>query len=123
MNRSGDVAGEIFSRFSVGLPNLLVILDTMDLPAGTLRLKLRGSSAGHRGLKSLIGVLGTEDFMRLYVGVGRPGPGTEVIAHVLGEFAQEEAVLIEEAAGRAARGILRLLVESPEAVMNELNTL
>jgi PTH1 family peptidyl-tRNA hydrolase len=122
MNRSGEALPRILSRLSLGVENLLVLCDTMDLRAGYLRLKMRGSSAGHRGLASVIGVLGTENFMRIYIGVGRPEAGSDVIAHVLGSASGEEAAAIARAAGRAARAALRLLAAAPEGVMNEVNT-
>jgi PTH1 family peptidyl-tRNA hydrolase len=129
MNNSGSVVPLILSRFSLSLENLLVICDTMDLPPGTLRLKMRGSSGGQKGLKSIIGVLGTENFMRLYIGIGRPGMGTagegcpnEVISHVLGTPEGGDARAIAGAARRAAQAVLRLLVTPPEGVMNEINT-
>jgi PTH1 family peptidyl-tRNA hydrolase len=122
MNKSGEVLPRILSRLSLGVENLLVFCDTMDLPAGTLRLKMKGSSAGHRGLASVIGVLGTENFMRMYIGVGRPGAGSDVISHVLGSFSGEEAEAVAASARRAAGAALRLLVDAPEGVMNEINT-
>jgi PTH1 family peptidyl-tRNA hydrolase len=122
MNRSGEVVPRILSRFSLKPENLLVLCDTMDLPAGALRLKTKGSSAGQKGLKSIISVLETEDFMRLYIGVGRPAPGTDVLSHVLGMPEGEEAAAIALASGRAAQAVLRLLAEPPESVMNEINT-
>jgi PTH1 family peptidyl-tRNA hydrolase len=122
MNRSGEVLPRILLRLSFGAENLLVFCDTMDLPPGALRLKTKGSSAGHGGLKSVIGVLGTENFMRIYIGVGRPGAGSDVISHVLGTPEDGAAALIAQAAGRAARAALRLLEISPEGVMNEINT-
>jgi PTH1 family peptidyl-tRNA hydrolase len=122
MNSSGIVVPEALARLSLGVENLVVICDTMDLPAGSLRLKTRGSSAGHRGIKSLIAVLGTENFKRLYIGVGRPAPETDVISHVLGEPRGEEAVVLAAAVNRAAGVILSLLKTPPEDVMNEINT-
>lgn len=122
MNNSGSVVPRILSRFSLSPENLLVICDTMDLPPGTLRLKTRGSSAGQKGLKSIISVLGTEDFMRIYIGVGRPGPGVTVISHVLGTADEGDARAIAAAAERAALAVLKLLATPPEGVMNEVNT-
>jgi PTH1 family peptidyl-tRNA hydrolase len=122
MNGSGSVVPRILSRFSLSPENLLVICDTMDLPPGALRLKTRGSSAGQKGLKSIISVLGTEAFMRIYIGVGRPAPGTEAVSHVLGVPEGRDAADIADAARRAAQAVLRLLACPPEGVMNEINT-
>jgi PTH1 family peptidyl-tRNA hydrolase len=139
MNNSGSVVPRILSRFSLSLEDLLVICDTMDLPPGVLRLKMRGSSAGQKGLHSIISVLGTGDFMRLYIGIGRPGAGAEgagsagepgagasgrgsdVISHVLGVPGGGDALAIAGAVERAAGAVLRLLAVPPELVMNEIN--
>ena len=91
MNNSGEVLPLILARLGLGPENLLVFCDTMDLPPGALRLKMKGSSAGQKGLASIIRVLGTECFMRIYIGVGRPAAGEDVIPHVLGEPGEEEA--------------------------------
>ncbi len=121
MNRSGDAVPDILHRAGVGIDGLLVVCDTMDLPAGKLRLKTRGGSAGHNGLKSLISILGTEDFMRLYVGIGRPVPGSDVVSHVLGVPEADEERELLAAVDRAADGIVLLPTEGPEGVMNEIN--
>jgi PTH1 family peptidyl-tRNA hydrolase len=121
MNNSGAVVPRILSRFSLTPENLLVICDTMDLPAGTLRLKMKGSSAGQKGLASIIAVLGTENFMRLYIGIGRPGPAADVLSHVLGVPEGEDAKAISSAAALAAEAALKLLATPPEGVMNEIN--
>lgn len=135
MNNSGLVVPRILSRLSLSLENLLVICDTMDLPPGALRLKMRGSSAGQKGLRSIISVVGTGDFMRLYIGIGRPGAGaacsdsagepergSDVISHVLGVPEGGDARAIAGAVERAAGAVLRLLAVSPDVVMNEVNT-
>jgi PTH1 family peptidyl-tRNA hydrolase len=122
MNRSGEVLPRILARLGLDRENLVVLCDTMDLPPGVLRLKTRGSSAGQKGLASVISVLGTENFMRIYIGVGRPAAGTDVIAHVLGEPGEEEAAALARAADRAAGAALMLLEAAPEDVMNEINS-
>jgi PTH1 family peptidyl-tRNA hydrolase len=108
-------------RTGLGVADLLVVCDTLDLPVGQCRLRRRGSSAGHNGLASIIGRLGREDFMRLYIGIGRPGDPGEVVDYVLGRPDPREAREIGEALRRAAAAVVRLLHEEPEKVMNELN--
>jgi len=122
MNASGMVLPHILARLRLDAGNLLVICDTLDLPAGALRVKTKGSSAGQRGLESVIRVLGTENFLRIYIGIGRPAAGCDVIPHVLGEPAGEEAAAIEHAARKAAAAALRLGATAVEGVMNEFNT-
>lgn len=121
MNRSGDAAESILARAKLSPESLVVICDTLDLPTGTLRLRTRGSGGGHNGLKSLIYRLGTGDFMRLYIGIGRPPAENDVVSHVLGEPSDRDSVVLRSAILRAADGVLDLLVTSPEGVMNEIN--
>jgi PTH1 family peptidyl-tRNA hydrolase len=121
MNRSGDIFPEVLSRTSTEIQNLLVVCDTLDLPAGQCRLRRRGSSAGHKGLSSIIRRLGRDDFMRLYIGVGHPGRPQGVIEHVLGEPEDREAEAVEAALQRSTEAIVQLLKEEPERVMNVLN--
>lgn len=122
MNRSGEIFPALWSLAEGGLESLLVVCDTLDLPPGQCRLRRRGSSAGHRGLASLIARLGGGNFMRLYIGIGRPAGGQEaVVEHVLSRPEGREAELLERAAAEAAEAILRLADEGPEKVMNALN--
>lgn len=121
MNRSGEVLPYLLRRTGTPPGGLVVVCDTMDLPTGRLRLKTRGGSAGHRGLQSIIAALGTEDFPRLYLGIGRPPPGVEVVSHVLGPFGPEEEGEIMGAVERAAEALLRLTGEKPETVMHAIN--
>lgn len=123
MNRSGEIFPGLWSRAQRNLDRLLVICDTLDLPAGQCRLRRKGSSAGHKGLASIIARLGREDFMRLYIGIGRPqaGGSEAVVEHVLETPRGGERELIEQGIEAAADGVLRLLSEEPEKVMNALN--
>ena len=121
MNRSGEIFPGLWSRVERNLDRLLVICDTLDLPAGQCRLRRKGSSAGHKGLVSIIARLGRADFLRLYVGIGRPSGRQEVVDFVLGPPAGPEAEDLERGVRRAADGVLALLREEPEKVMNALN--
>jgi len=121
MNRSGKALPAILRRSSLPRSALLVVFDTLDLPVGAIRLKKRGSSGGHNGLKSVIASLESEDFMRFAVGIGRPKQGSDIIGHVLGIPDGEESGLLGEAVAKTADGIVRLLHEEPESVMNEIN--
>ena len=120
MNRSGLVFPAVLRRTGVALEGIVVVCDTLDLPPGVCRLRRKGSSAGHRGLASIIDVLGTTDFKRLYIGIGHPGQKSEVISYVLGT-PQSDRVQIERGLETAAESILRLMGEPPERVMNDLN--
>ncbi len=113
MNKSGEVL-----RYFPALP-LVVLCDQMDLPAGTIRLRRGGSSAGHRGLTSVMERRGDGDFIRIYIGIGRPKDGETVIDHVLGAI-DDDAIY----AGIARAGeALASLIEGKrfEEVANEYN--
>ena len=121
MNRSGRVVDSILARSGLPQSALLVVCDSLDLPVGVVRLKRRGSSGGHNGLKSLIAHLESEDFMRLALGIGRPKDGEDVISHVLGVPEDKEQEALSEAVARSVEGIGKLLFAEPESVMNEIN--
>src|SRR5579884_2760999 len=93
MNDSGIAVSRLLSYYHVPRSRLLVVCDDLDLPFGSLRLRPSGSAGGQKGLLSIIQQLGTEDFARLRLGIGRP-PGPGAIPHVLGAFpAEQERVL------------------------------
>ena len=103
MNSSGDIAPECVK----GDDTVVVIVDQMDLPPGKIRIKRGGSSAGHNGLKSMIAAIGS-DFIRVYIGIGRPSEGVSVIDHVLSRYNDEDRKLVDEAEERAADAIISL---------------
>ncbi len=104
MNNSGDVFPDIVKEDD----EVIVVVDQMDLPPGKLRLKRGGGSAGHNGLKSIISNY-SEDFIRIYIGVGRPDEGVSVPDHVLSRPNEEDSALIEKATERAAEAIISLI--------------
>ncbi len=87
--------------------SLMVICDQMDLPPGKVRIKTKGGSAGHNGLKSIISVYGSP-FIHVYIGIGHPGDG-DVINHVLSPFSDEEKKLIDDVVERAAEAVIDIL--------------
>lgn len=101
--------------------SVLVIHDDMDLPLGTLRLRLKGSSGGHRGLQSVLNALGIETIPRLRVGIGRPPEGVDHREFVLTEFTDDELDLFYRAVHRAADGVEIILRDGFEAGMTVLN--
>jgi peptidyl-tRNA hydrolase, PTH1 family len=119
MNESGDSAGPARGELRVPLENVVAVHDEIDLPFGEVRAKLGGGVAGHNGLKSLKRGLGSTDFWRLRVGVGRPdSTDPEVVsAHVLGRFAEsddEVRALIAEAADEAERLVEQIAAEDAD---------
>ena len=119
MNLSGSAVRDVASFHKVTSPDLLVVVDDADLPLGRLRIRRRGSAGGHNGLKSVIQELGTVEFPRLRIGVGRQ-PG-ELKNHVLGRFDAEEKAKIGAAVGRAADAAELFAREDILAAMNMFN--
>ncbi|MFP4010657.1 MAG: aminoacyl-tRNA hydrolase [Spirochaetaceae bacterium] len=120
MNRSGDAMRGLLRLSGASVGRTLVICDNVDLEPGRLRMKCGGGTAGHRGLASVVDALGSGEFLRLYVGVGRPEDG-DVVGHVLGRPEAEERERYEQAFSRGADSVLALRRRTPEQVMNEVN--
>ncbi|MGI8632595.1 MAG: aminoacyl-tRNA hydrolase [Solirubrobacterales bacterium] len=119
MNESGQSAGPARGQLGVGLDRVVVLHDEIDLPFGEIRSRLGGGLAGHNGLKSLKAGLGSPDFQRLRIGVGRPDSTDpeHVSAHVLGRFSEapgEVEQLVADACDEAQRLIDRLTASEPE---------
>jgi PTH1 family peptidyl-tRNA hydrolase len=119
MNLSGWAVRDVASFHKVTSPDLLIVVDDADLPLGRLRIRRRGSAGGHNGLKSVIQELGTVEFPRLRIGVGRQ-PG-ELKNHVLGRFDAEEKAKIGAAVERAADAAELFAREDILAAMNRFN--
>ena len=121
MNDSGRAVREAMRETGGDPSQLVVICDSLDLSPGNLRFKLTGSSAGQKGLDSVIRSIGTQDFMRMWLGIGRPDRKGKVVGHVLSAPSKAEVDLIEGAVERAAQAVLLLLTDGPTRVMNDVN--
>ena len=121
MNLSGRAVIELMRNNNVDLLNLLIVYDDLDLPQGSIRLRKRGGSAGHRGIQSIIDTLGSADFPRLRIGIGKPPDGMEGSDYVLQVIDPGELVLINEALNKAVESILLFVDEGLEAAMNNFN--
>ena len=121
MNLSGRSVAPAASFYKVTPADILVIYDDLDLPPGKLRVREKGSAGGHNGMKSIIQELGTPDFPRLKVGIGRPAPGWEVVDWVLGTFNPDDAASIAQALPRAIEAVEAFLTEGPLKAMARFN--
>jgi len=121
MNLSGSAVREAMRRFGASPPGLIVIHDDIDMPTGRLRIRRAGSSGGHRGIQSIIETLGTRDFTRVKIGVGRD-PEVPPEKYVLRKFRPEEAPLIKEAVGLAAEAVGVIAARGVDAAMTRFNS-
>ena len=121
MNRSGDVVAGLARYFDVPVSDLLVVVDEAALPLGRLRARRSGSAGGHNGLKSVIQQLGTDQFARLRVGVGRGDARRDLADHVLGRFETGEGAGLEDVITRAADAVEMFAAADIEQVMNTYN--
>lgn len=96
MNLSGRSVRPWMDYYNLTEEDIVVVYDDMDLPPGKIRLRQKGSAGGHNGLKSIIQHLGTQEFNRVKIGVGRPRPGQDVISNVLSGFKKEEQDVVQE---------------------------
>lgn len=121
MNRSGDPVRRVLSFAGLDPGSLLVVHDDMDLPLGRLRLRRGGGAGGHRGIASIIEHLGSPDFTRLKIGVGRPPPGVPAEGYVLQAFSGLERDALHEALDRGISAVETLLDRGLDAAMNVAN--
>jgi len=121
MNLSGRAVKELMRNYRVDIDRLLVIYDDLDLPAGAIRLRGRGGSAGHRGIQSIIDALGTSEFPRLRIGIDRAPEGMEPADYVLLPVEGQDKILLEQAVARSAEAALFFVERGLEAAMNSYN--
>jgi peptidyl-tRNA hydrolase, PTH1 family len=111
MNASGKAVADLCTHFSIPCNDLIVVHDDLDLPLSRIQLKMKGGDAGHYGVRSIIEHLGTGEFIRIRVGIGRPASKDEIVTFVLSPFTSDELPLVHEAIRRAVEkidGLLRL---------------
>jgi PTH1 family peptidyl-tRNA hydrolase len=121
MNLSGHAVGELLRYFKIDLPDLLIVVDDVNLELGRLRARASGTAGGHNGLKSLIAQLGTEDFARLRIGVGRGDARRDLADHVLATFDPDERTVVAETVSRTADAVELFVAEGIGPVMNRFN--
>jgi peptidyl-tRNA hydrolase, PTH1 family len=121
MNNSGEAVAALARYYDVPIGDLLIVVDEVALPFGRLRARARGSAGGHNGLKSVIGRLGTTEFARLRLGVGRGDARRDLADHVLSKFEADEQSALGEFIARAADAAEMFAAEGIERVMNTYN--
>ena len=121
MNLSGQPVGSLARFYKIPAENLLIAYDEVDLPFGVLRLRPTGGSAGHKGMASIIERLGTQEFPRLRIGVGRPPGRKEAAAYVLQDFTRTEAEMLPLVLDRAVDAVLTFVSQGIITAMNQFN--
>lgn len=122
MNRSGQAVRAVIDWYKIAPDAVLVIYDDMDLPVGRLRMRRSGSAGGHNGMKSIIAHLGSQDFPRLRIGIGKSDGKKQTIGHVLGRFSSEEKTIIQEILDISVNAVEKSLKEGVEQAMNIYNS-
>jgi PTH1 family peptidyl-tRNA hydrolase len=121
MNRSGVALRGLLARAQVDLERVVVVHDDLDLPFGRLRIRRTGGHGGHNGLRSLVETIGSGDFVRLKIGIGRPAGLGEVIEYVLGPFSDDEKAELPGIIDRAADAVQCIVVDGPLQAMNQFS--
>jgi len=127
MNLSGNAVGALLNEYELNeSTDLIVIYDDLALPMGSIRIRERGSSGGHNGVKSISGVLGTEDWIRVRIGVGKQTPTGEPVKaggkdYLLSPMRKQELAVMDEVLDRAAQAVEAVLSRGVLAAMSEFN--
>lgn len=121
MNLSGECVRPLMDYYDIDVEDILVLYDDLDFPPGELKLRQKGSAGGHNGMKSLIAHLGTDQFKRVRLGIGRPTNGMKIADYVLSNFSKEESPAIQDMVGKSADACVDYFQMSFLEVMNKYN--
>lgn len=122
MNLSGESVGGLVDYFKIDeTEELIVIYDDVSLDVGQLRIRKKGSAGGHNGIKNIISHLGTQEFLRIKVGVGEKPKGYDLADYVLGHFSKGEKELMEDGFERSVTAITDMLNDDVDGAMNKFN--
>ncbi|MFZ0212060.1 MAG: aminoacyl-tRNA hydrolase [Candidatus Acidiferrales bacterium] len=121
MNLSGQAASELIRRYDADPAEMIVVSDEAALPWGTIRIRERGSAGGHNGLKSIIGSLATDEFLRVRLGIQPEFPPGDLAAYVLAPMGKDVIEIADEMVGAAAEAVEMILAEGPGRAMSRFN--
>ena len=121
MNLSGQSVVPLAKFYQIPFGHIMVVVDDLDLPLGAIRMRPGGGTGGHRGLDSIQGLLGKDDFARLRLGIGRPEPNRDVSGFVLGKFTEAEIELLERVLETAADQLSCWMLQGTQQAMNNYN--
>jgi PTH1 family peptidyl-tRNA hydrolase len=121
MNLSGRAVWQVVDFYKLPLSDLLVVCDDIALPTGKLRVRAKGSDGGQKGLRSIQGSLGTDEYARLRIGIGSPDEHMDAADYVLSRFKPGERDIVEDAIAKAAQGVLTWIRSGTDVCMNQVN--
>ena len=121
MNLSGDCVKEIADFYKIPKEEILIIYDDMDIEPGKIKIRKKGSSGGHNGIKSIIQKIGTEEFPRIRIGIGRPKHSGDEINYVIGAIPEEENDKLNEGIEKAKKAVIEILKNGIDSAMNKFN--
>ena len=121
MNLSGNCVKEFVDFYKIENENILVIYDDMDIEPGKVKIRKKGSAGGHNGMKSIIQMIGTEEFPRIRIGIGRPEHKGDDINYVIGTISDEDKSTLEEATEKAKDIVIEILKNGIDQAMNKFN--
>ena len=121
MNLSGQSVVELLRWYKADAKHLIVVYDDVDLPQGRLRVRAGGSAGTHNGMRNIVYLTGRDDFPRVRIGIGKPEPGRDLAAYVLGKYPPEARQAMFDAFLRAADAVQAIVTDGPEAAMARFN--
>ncbi len=120
MNNSGEAVSQIMKYYHIDINDLLIIYDDLDLKYGQLRLRLKGSSGGHNGIKSIINYIHSENFKRIRIGIEK-NPLIETADYVLGKVEKDKQQLFDDSIEKASQAAIEFISDEFEKIMNKYN--
>ena len=121
MNLSGKSIIQVVNFYKIPVEDIIVIYDDIDIEPGLIRIRKKGSSGSHNGMKSVVAELGSEDFPRVRVGIGKPKYNNDMINYVIGAIPNEELEKLEEGTTKASEAIVEILKNGIDIAMNKFN--
>lgn len=121
MNNSGECIAPLAKYFKIPADHVIVLYDDIELDPGFIRVRAKGSAGGHNGMKSIIKCLGTQEFPRVRIGVGKKPPEGDLVAHVLGRFSKDDQSKVNEAMEHAVEAVKLIMDGAMDEAMNRYN--
>ena len=122
MNASGESVIQYRNFYKIPDNNIIIVYDDIDLDPGTIRIRKAGGPGTHNGMKSVVESLGTEQFTRVRVGIGKPEYKDDLINYVIGAINEEDKKLLEHGINEAAKAVIEILKNGVDIAMNKYNT-